>query len=301
METDRNETLICQSGAEEIVAMMMKQELTTYQRRDFLATNSLLLDIVDSEWRQRIVEWMYSVIDHCSLRRDSVAVATFYLDLVTERGLTSSRQDYQVAAMACLQLAIKLYDSTMVKLDSMVKLGRGLFTEKDVIDMEARILFALNWQVHPPTAVCYLRQFLCLLPETIRPTARYIIAEVTRFIAEVSVCLYKFALYPTHVVTYSGLLVAMQRVDGVNLSNYDRQEILSRLSRVVGLDHTSALVREVSSELLQALEKNISLQDLIDTIETQCKFDTHVSIPSKGVPRSPARVNSPRDIIHRPW
>ena len=165
----------------DIVTSMRKQEQTTYHRSDYLAFQQLG-HILDGSWRQRIVEWMYGVVDHCSLRRDSVATATFYLDLCVERGLVVSREEYQLAAMTALQVAIKLCDSTVVKLQSMVALGRGLFTAEDVVLMERRMLEALRWNCHPPTPVCFLRQFLRLLPPDISPFTRYMIAEVTRYV-----------------------------------------------------------------------------------------------------------------------
>lgn len=182
--------------AAEVIAVMRIQEGTSYKRSDYLnSQDSSLKQVLDGSWRQRIVEWMYGVVDHCSLRRDSVATATYYLDLCVERGLITSREQYQLAAMTALQIAIKLCDSTVVKLQSMVALGRGLFTEQDVILFEAKMLKCLNWLMHPPTPVCFLRQFLRLLPPSISPVTRYMMAEVTRFISEISVCLYKFVRF----------------------------------------------------------------------------------------------------------
>jgi hypothetical protein len=166
----------------DIVAVMRHQEQTTYLRTSYLeAHEQQLQHILDATWRQRIIEWMYGVVDHCSLRRDSVATASVYLDICVQRGLVQTREEYQLAAMTALQIAIKLCDSTVVKLQSMVALGRGLFTAQDVIDMERKMLSTLNWNCHPPTPVCFLRQFLRLLPPSVPPFTRYMIAEVTRY------------------------------------------------------------------------------------------------------------------------
>jgi Cyclin, N-terminal domain len=166
------------------VTAMRTQELTTYRRCDYLdSQDGRLQTVLDASWRQRIVEWMYGVVDHCSLRRDSVATASVYLDICVQRGLVKTREEYQLAAMTALQIAIKLCDSTVVKLQSMVALGRGLFTAQDVIDMERKMLATLNWNCHPPTSVCFLRQFLRLLPPTVPPYTRYMIAEVTRYVS----------------------------------------------------------------------------------------------------------------------
>lgn len=238
----------CDDVVEDVLVIMKRKEDTVYRRRDYLSSpqsgGGSFDQVVDASWRQRIIEWMYGVVDHCSLRRDSVAVASYYLDLCVERGLIKSRQEFQLAAMTALQLSIKLYDSTMVKLDSMVKLGRGLFTERDVVAMEARMLQTLKWQVHPPTPICFLRQFLRLMPASVSPLTRYTIAEVTRFISEISCCIYKFVKYPSSVVAYAGMIIAMQRIDETTLPHAQRLLIFRTMEEMANLDHASPLVAE---------------------------------------------------------
>jgi hypothetical protein len=291
------------------IVVMQRQESTTYLRTDYLSSQQRVGDygkVLDGTWRQRIVEWMFGVVDHCSLRRDSVAIAAYYLDLTVERGIIDSRQEFQLAAMTALQLAIKLYDSTVVKLDSMIKLGRGLFKEQDVIDMEAKMLSALKWQVHPPTPICFLRQFLRLLPPSVAPLTRYMIAEVTRFISEISVCLYKFVPYPSSAVAYAGMLMAMERIDEAILPHWQRQQILSTFSVAANLDHDSLLITEIVNRLHQSLEKNVSLQDLMDTIDQQCRglqgYSKGMKNPSAAYGSSAVLtggMHSPRDVMGR--
>jgi hypothetical protein len=283
---------------QDILAIMRRQEMSHYRRSDYLAEIRPEVDrVVDGSWRQRIIEWMYGVVDHCSLRRDSVAVAAYYVDLCVIKGVINSREEFQLAAMTALQLAIKLYDSTMVTLKSMVKLGRGLFSEEDVIEMEAKMLKALNWQVHPPTPACFLRQFLRLLPPTVSPLTRYMIAEVTRFISEISVCLYRFVKYSPSAVAYAGMLIAMERVDEVSLPIWQRQQIFSAMSNAVKLEHTSPEVVAAVKDLHHSLQKNITLKELMDTIDAQChdgynNFRSVEYICHGG-------MNSPRDVTGR--
>jgi hypothetical protein len=283
---------------QDIITVMRKQEMSHYRRCDYLSEKIPESErVVDGSWRQKIVEWSFSVVDHCSLRRDSVLVATYYLDVCVMKGVIKSREEFQLAAMTALQLAIKLYDSTMVKLDSMVKLGRGLFSEKDVIAMEEKILRALDWHVHPPTPVCFLRQFLRLLPPSVCPLTRYMIAEVTRFIAEISVCLYRFVRYPPSIIAYAGMLIAMERVDEVSLPIWQRQQIFSVMAIGANLEHNSPEVMEAVTDLQVSLETNITLKDLMDSIGAQChngygKMHSNEYTSNGG-------MNSPRDVIGR--
>lgn len=297
-----------------VVTRMQRQESTAYRRSDYLSRNDKTRDytnVVDGTWRQRIVEWMYGVVDHCSLRRDSVAVATHYLDLCVERGVIEDRQHFQLAAMTALQLAIKLYDSTVVQLNSLIKLGRGLFTEQDVIEMERTILKTLDWHVHPPTSICYLRQFLKLLPSSISPVARYKIAEVTRFVSEISVCLYKFVDAPASAVAYSGMLIAMDRIDELVLPSWQRQQIFHTMRSQCHMDYTSPEIRKVVARLHTSLEKNVSLQDLMITIDSQCRAEGYIftspcASPTGSIDKCtgkrpiPGVHSSPRDVTATP-
>lgn len=282
---------------EDILVVMRQQEMTTYRRRNYLSGNEgFATHVVDGAWRQRIVEWMYGVVDHCSLRRDSVAIAAYYLDSCVEKGLVESRQEFQLAAMTALQLAIKLYDSTMVKLDSMVKLGRGLFTEHDVVNMERKIVSSLEWRLHPPTSICFLRQFLRLLPASVAPPTRYLIAEVARFIAEISVCLCKFISLPPSMIAYAGMLVAIERIDETTLTVDLRDQIHSAMSKIADLDHKSILLIEVVSMLHQSLENNVSLRELMNTIGAQCQGGYRKIDSSEFGQFQTSGAHSPRDV-----
>lgn len=268
-------SLLChQDDVGDIIANMLKQEATTYKRDDYL---TLILpskldrgETIDGSWRQRIVEWMYGVVDHCNLRRESVAVATYFMDLASCRDLVRSRKDFQLVAMTSLMLSIKLNDSTMVKLDSMVRLGRGLFNESDVIAMESKILSVFDWHVHPPTPVCFMRQLLRLLPPESTPVARYIIVEVTRFVSEISACLYKFVKYPASSMALAAIVIAMERIDEVSLPLWQRHLFLYNVSTTTGLESTSWNVLHAADDLRISLDNNVNLQDLMRTIDAQC-------------------------------
>jgi hypothetical protein len=285
---------------EAILQTMRTQESTKYRRVDYLSARPDLVDVVDGAWRQRIIEWQYGVVDHCNLRRDSVAVAAYYLDLCLAKDLISSRTEFQLAAMTALSLAIKMFDTTQVRLDSLVKLGRGLFNENDVVEMEAKMLRALDWHVHPPTPVCFLRQLLRLLPDSISPLTRYVLAEVTRFICEISVCLYKFVRYPPSAIAFAGMLIAMDRVES-GLSSWERQEIMSRLQGIAGLYTNSPEVVQVLAELKQSLDNNMNLQELIKTIGAQCHDGyTKLQQSREHAPANPVgQPSSPRDVADR--
>lgn len=294
-------TLVDNDDVIDIVRNMLRQELTTYRRIDYLATELRCVtdnEVIDGCWRQRIIEWMYGVVDHCNLRRESVAVATYFLDLAASRGLVRCRRDFQLVAMTSLMLSIKLNDSTSVKLDSMVKLGRGLFNEADVIAMETEILIALDWHVHPPTPVCFMRQLLRLLPPETSAIARYMLMEVTRFISEVSACIYKFIKYSSSAMAMAAIKIAIEKIDTAVFPKEQSGRFLDSVSSSTGIDCYSEEVTRAADDLRVSLENNVNLQDLMFTIDSQChrvssglmqKLPTDVEMYGVG-------LDSPRDV-----
>lgn len=286
--------------AADIVSNMLRQQDTIYKREDYipaLLTRTSAGETIDGSWRQRIIEWMYGVVDHCNLRRESVAVATYFLDLAAARGLVHCRVDFQLVAMTSLMLSIKLNDSTMVKLDSMVKLGRGLFNEADVIATESKMLHAFGWHVHPPTPVCFMRQLLRLLPLETSAIARYMIVEVTRFISEISACLYKFVKYPASTMATAAIIIAMERIEESTLPAWQRNQFIYNIGAYTGLESTSEDVLNAMDELRVSLDNNVNLQELMRTIDAQCHRGP--SVPSSkalDMEVHSSQPHSPREV-----
>ena len=74
---------------------------------------------------------------------------------------------YQLAAMTCLYIAIKLSARTCksrhFRLSSFTELSRGQFLVSDVCEMEEIVLATLRWKVHPPTSMVFVSYWLSTL------------------------------------------------------------------------------------------------------------------------------------------
>ena len=174
------------------------------------------------------------------------------------------------------------------------------------------ILKTLNWQVHPPTSICFLRQFMRLLPSSISLVARYKIAEVTRFVSEISVCLYKFVDAPASAVAYAGMLIAMDRIEDHILPSWQRQQIFHAMATLCNMDFMSLDIQKTVARLRTSLEKNVSLQDLMITIDAQCRAEGYMFSPCSSPSGSstgdkcgskrpiPGFHSSPRDVTATP-
>jgi hypothetical protein len=149
------------------------------------------------EWRRKICEWCYKVVDHFRIDREVVGVALNFFDryLVVhksddgsknantcrcpscQRALDSST--FQLGAMTALYLAIKLHAETAedvphldekprrmkLRLHSFVELSRGQFSSTDICSMERTMLASLQWRVNPPTPMTVVSYLLRLMPK----------------------------------------------------------------------------------------------------------------------------------------
>lgn len=146
---------------------MLRQELKDYKTFDYLApiyqqqlsvhsdgvlfdsstashsTSSSASSTINEIWREKICEWAFQVIDHFDFSREVVGVAIHYLDryLATR---TVNKKVFQLAAMTCLFLAIKLYEPGRLSMSTMIDLSRGYFTVDQMTAMETSILRCVN-------------------------------------------------------------------------------------------------------------------------------------------------------------
>lgn len=251
--------MVDMEAVQETLDQMRIKEQTSYRRDE--CTNEL-----QGLWRKMLLEWMYYVVDYCKLQRPSVAAASFFLDVCMFRGLCETREDHQLAAATSLQLALKTVDTAVIKLEKLVKLGRGQFTEDDVAEMERRILKELCWKLHPPSTYCYLRQYELLLPTGVSNDAKEMMDEVTKIVAELTVLDDQYLRYDPSVLGYATILLGLEMVPEDMIPVYLRQCFFVRMSAVANLDSSSPLVLKVFDQLHISLEQSSKLEPVLDAI-----------------------------------
>ena len=130
---------------------------------------------VNAACRKLMVDWFVVVAKSFHLRRETVNAAMSILDryLSTRGGELSRRAlecrvTFQRVAITSFFLAMKINESPPFAfgLRMLLKLSRGLYVERDIIDAEMDILTALDWRVSAsvPSPVEYVGHYLDLLP-----------------------------------------------------------------------------------------------------------------------------------------
>jgi len=279
----------------DILEKMRIQESTIYAR-------ALIEDDLVGLWRKMLIEWMYYVVDYCRLQRSAVAAASYFFDVAVRRELVHGPEEHQLAAATALQLALKTHDSSVIRLDKLVKLGRGQFTEKDVVRMERKILETVDWHLHPPSAYCFLQQYKRLLPNTIGTTTRQMISNVTSLASEVTLTDHNYLAYHPSEVSYASILMALEMIPHDDLPIIQRQCFLLRMSTAAQMDCKSGAVLEAFERLKVSMESSPKFTTLTETLQKQQKQnarDCRKYYRRRGSYTSAVHDRSPRHVMVR--
>jgi hypothetical protein len=179
------------------IHVMRLQEESTYKHIDYF--NQELHEAppaADENCRENMARWCYEVIALYKLRRETVAISMSYLDrfMATPEGAVALLDNniYQLAAITTLYMAIKLFEPGMVELSWLSKeLVDGRYMEAEFIEMEIKILHALNWHMHDPTPASFVNHLLALLPKAAQSVNTALMAAII-----------DYSLYQTEIAVF---------------------------------------------------------------------------------------------------
>jgi hypothetical protein len=244
-------------------------------------------------WREWYIQWMYSVADHFRFGRDVVAYAAAYIDRFTtkDNSVLYSKDDLTVLAMTSLYIAVKVYSTldsaSALCAGNLVLLTDGKFVEEDILRMEERMLATFQWKLYPPTAVCFLREYMQLLPYAISETKHRVLLDLSKYTVEICIISYDFVTYPSSVKAYAALVLALEYLPETNGAKLHMQEHFSYLNGLV-----CAWYPSIFDELREALSARPP--DLLAKIVGVDKARLSRSMSDTGVV-SQALFNSPRE------
>jgi len=239
---------------------------------------------INEIWREKICEWSYQVIDHFEFSREVVNIAIHYLDryLATR---TVNKKIFQLAAMTCLFIAIKLFEPGRLSMLSMIELSRGYFTVEQMAAMEMSILKALSWHVHPPTAYCFAKHILYVLPyASVTMDVRYDILEHARFLTELSVIDYYFVIHRPSAVALAALLNAMEEVSGVLTTA--RTDLIRAIQKIPGFDASASDVLECRNRLRLLYAQGGYSRPIASSAETRNETTSPICVSHGCMPPS---------------
>lgn len=245
---------------------------------------------VDESCRSKMIEWCYQIVDFCKFSRETGAIAINYLDRYTHSSLETrdNRGLFQLACMTCLYTAIKIHEPQAMEPKAVSSLSRGIFSAQEVIDMERKILAALKWRVHPPTALAFLRHYLLVVPENIISSSeRSVIIELCKFQTELAV---KDCLFLGSKPSTIALVALRNALEFTSPPCSSMNSILDTIIRYADIRSNDIERTYVKSRLFRCLETNtfsVSPGCVSQRTVQLCKQQT-----SKGLLGSPRSVSA---------
>jgi hypothetical protein len=224
----------------ELPIMMMTDTTTASTATTAAAAAAAVAVAVDASCRFVMAKWADTVCNYCNYNKETVEIALSILDrfVATEEGqcILYDRHLYQLAAMTCLYTSIKINEEEIMDLNTVQALSRGVHTTESITSMEYKILSALQWKVHPPTSMSFVRQILSLVSsDHISDSIREIIINETKNEIELLINEYNFVTYNASIIAFACILNAIEE----NIMNdggefYDKFETI--ISNILEID-----------------------------------------------------------------
>lgn len=167
---------------------------------------ALQRDGMGAGWREKIQSWFDSLRAAFSLRPETLALATNYLDRYLSVRSVAAVQ-FQLATAAALLVASKIEEPRPFRASDLASLSEGRFLAADVAVMELDLLVELGWRVNTPTALVCVDSLAALV--RIPPQSRKRAAAVARDLADASRRDYGLVGAPPSLVATACVLEAL--------------------------------------------------------------------------------------------
>lgn len=250
------------------IAIMLIQEENEYGCFDYLAANEAIrkkaAKPVDEDCRVKMCEWCYQVVDFCKFRRETVGIGMSYLDryMCSKKGKKAlgDRKEYQLVAMTCLYIAIKLHEPLEMETSLLADLSRGCYTEMEFANMEQCILEAIEWRVSGPTPLAFVLHYISFLPDIISSSVVEAIFDYARYQTELAIGDHYFVKSKPSAIGMAALLNALEGMDTALIP----ERIQNRLVRTIVM-YTNMDLDEVETIQIRLSTLLISLLDDANT------------------------------------
>jgi len=217
---------------------------------------------IDESCRSKMCEWIFHVIDSTRLHRETASVAMGFLDRFlcsnSQRGTTAryDRKEYQLAAMTCLYIAVKIREPFEMDATLMSRLSRGLHSAEEITSLEYDIMIALQWKVNGPTPCQFVNYILELLPESTKSVAPTLY-EHSHFQTELATGDYAFVPnLRESTIAVASILNSLGSVEQDTFPFNECIQFVRSISVAFDLDLDSPMVNAVRERLLESFAKS---------------------------------------------
>jgi hypothetical protein len=274
------------------LAAMIKRELTTLNHEGYLHPSEP--NMITADDRRKLVDWCYSVVDHCQLSRETVASAMDMVDRflsmpsnsldaawVSDEALRDQSQ-FQLLTITALYSSIKVHERVALSSDLFAEIiCSQAYNTKEIEDMERILLSGLSWRCHSPTArQIGLSILSLLLPYVDIPeeTWGFLIDEM-KYLTELAVRDYYFAFERTSTIA---LAAVFNVISDARTKDNEHHEILTAFLRVImecfEFDHSKHIAAARTRLQFLVVTSDILLQEQEEDIDERSLDESEISV-----------------------
>jgi len=286
------------------ISIMLIQEENEYGCYDYLAANEAIrrraAKPVDADCRVKMCEWCYQVVDFCKFRRETVGIGMSYVDryMCSKKGKKAlgDRKEYQLVAMTCLYIAIKLHEPLEMETSLLADLSRGCYTEMEFANMEKCILEAIEWRVSGPTPLAFVLHFISFLPDLISSSVVEAIFDYARYQTELAIGDHYFVKTKPSVVGMAALLNALEGMDTALVPDRIQQRLVASIVMYTNMDIEEVeRIQTRLSNILFSLLSDANTKKYAQLIEEDSEEEIDLSEEEDYIESSSSEISSSDD------
>mmetsp|Transcript_10511 Transcript_10511/g.20984 ORF Transcript_10511/g.20984 Transcript_10511/m.20984 type:complete len:299 (-) Transcript_10511:304-1200(-) len=261
--------------ADSLAAMIMREHTNASCSYYEGYLNSSDPNLITADDRTALVDWCYSVVDHCQFSRETVASAMEMVDRFLSMPSSSAddavrvayealrdQSKFQLLTIAALYISIKINEQMVISSDLFSEICSRAYTVEEIEDMERTLLRGLSWRCHVPTAHQVGLSILSLIIPSVDeiPEATWgIKMDEMKYLTELAVRDYYLSTQRTSTVALAALFKASSVLDF-----RDRKVFMKALSSILvdfDLEDIDEYFTVIKSKVASLIIENISETD----------------------------------------
>ena len=182
----------------------MKKEATTWPGPNYLNYH------VEVSWNDRrlLLSWMFDFNVFFGLHSEGLFLSVSTLDRYLEQNLSLPRSRLQLAGLAAMMIAYKFTEkrprTSQQRISHYLKAAAGQYNARDLLEMEASVLDAINWALNVSTPFCFLERLFpsCVLPDSLPKEDMWFCCL---YVAELTICDARILHYLPSIIACSSV------------------------------------------------------------------------------------------------
>ncbi|PON50365.1 Cyclin [Trema orientale] len=161
---------------------------------------------INASMRAMLIDWLVEVAEEYKLLPDTLFLTINYIDRYLS-GNVMKRRRLQLLGVACMMIAAKFEEISAPQVEEFSYITDHTYFKEEVLQMESAVLNYLKFEMTAPTAICFLRRFVCVAQLTCEVPSLQLEC-MANYITELSLLDYGMLRYAPSLIAASATFLA---------------------------------------------------------------------------------------------